>query len=140
MQRKVSLYIHLVWHTWDNLPLITPTIERRLHRNLESIARKAGCTVLAINGNADHVHLLVILPTTLTIAQLMKQIKGVSARFVNNELDLQEVFKWQGGYGAFSVSRWDVQKITTYIQNQKEHHQTSDLWAELEQTTVVGHD
>jgi REP element-mobilizing transposase RayT len=133
MQKKISLYVHLVWRTWDSLPLITPEIERRLYRNIQSESQKMKCTVLALNGSADHVHLLVMLPTTLTVAELMQRVKGVSSHFVNNVLESLEPFKWQGGYGAFSVSRWDVEKIKKYIQRQKEHHQTNELWQELEQ-------
>jgi REP element-mobilizing transposase RayT len=139
MQKKISLYVHLVWHTWDSLPLITPEIERRLYRNIHSEAQKMGCTVLAVSGSADHVHLLATLPTTLTVAELMQRVKGVSSHFVNNEIESSEPFKWQGGYGAFSVSRWDVEKITKYIQRQKEHHQTAELWQELERA-VEFHD
>lgn len=85
-RNKLALYIHLVWATWDRLPLITPEIERRLHRNIESEARKQGCDVLAINGVQDHIHLLVTLPATITIANLVKQVKGVSSHFVNETL------------------------------------------------------
>ena len=136
MQKKISLYLHLVWHTWDSLPLITPEIERRLYRNIQSEAQNLGCTVLALNGSADHVHLLVTQPTTLMIAELMQRVKGVSSRFVNHALESSEPFKWQGGYGAFSVSRWDVEKIVAYIQRQKEHHHTAELWQELEQAVL----
>lgn len=44
-RNKLALYVHLNWATWDRLPLITPDIERRLYRNIESEARKMGCTV-----------------------------------------------------------------------------------------------
>jgi len=48
-RNKLALFLHLVWATWDRLPLITPDIERRLYRNIESEAQKQGCTVLALN-------------------------------------------------------------------------------------------
>jgi REP element-mobilizing transposase RayT len=104
-RNKLALFLHLVWATWDRLPLITPDIERRLYRNIESEARKQGCIVLALNGTEDHVHLLVIFPTTITIADLLKHVKGVSSRFVNETLRPSAQFKWQGSYGAFTVSR-----------------------------------
>ena len=133
MRKKISLYVHLIWRTWDSLPLITQDIENRLYRSIHTEANKAGCTVLALNGDLDHVHLLVSLPTTITIATLMKQIKGVSSHFVNEVLAPADYFKWQGGYGAFTVSRWDLDKISNYIKGQKEHHQTDSLWQELEE-------
>lgn len=116
---KLALFLHLVWATWDRLPLITPDIERRLYRNIESEAQKLGCTVLALNGTENHVHLLVMVPSTLTVADLLKQIKGVSSHFVNEVLKPPTQFKWQGSYGAFTVSRWDVDKIKEYIKRQK---------------------
>ncbi len=128
----LALYIHLVWATWDRLPLITPEIERPLHRVIASEAQKMGCVLLALNSVPDHLHILVRIPSTVAIAELVKQLKGVSSRFVNETLDPARSFKWQGFYGAFSVSRWDVEKIQTYVQRQKEHHETSTLIPELE--------
>ena len=133
-RNKLALFLHLVWATWDRMPLITPNIERRLYRNIESEAQKLGCTVLALNGTEDHIHLLVTIPATTTIANLLKQVKGVSSHFVNETLKPPTQFKWQGGYGAFTVSRWDVEKIKEYIRRQKEHHRTGDLVPEIEGT------
>ena len=133
-RNKLALYIHLVWATWDRLPLITPEMERRIHRNIESEARKQGCDVLAINGVQDHIHLPVTLPATITIANLVKQVKGVSSHFVNETLRPAAQFKSQGSYAAFSVSRWDVDKIIEYIRRQKEHHSAASIVQECEET------
>jgi len=132
---KLALYVHLVWATWDRLPNITAEIERRLHRNIESLAQEMGCTVLAINGMPDHVHLFVKLPPTVSVARLVKQVKGVSSHFVNQTLQPGFLFRWQGRYGAFSVSRWDVDRIAGYVRRQKEHHgAAAELLSELEET------
>jgi putative transposase len=133
-RNKLALYVHLVWATWDRLPFITSEIERRLHRNIESEAQEQGCMVLALNGTDDHVHVLVSIPATISIANLVKQLKGVSSHFVNDELRPAHDFKWQGSYGAFSVSRWDVDKIVGYIKHQKEHHANGELLPEFEET------
>ena len=133
-RNKLRLYLHLVWATWDRLPLITPEIERQLYRCIENEAKDKGCKVLALNGIADHVHLVVSIPTTITIAELVKQVKGVSSRFVNEVLAPPTRFKWQGCYGAFTVSRWDVDKIVQYVKRQKEHHAANELWADWEET------
>lgn len=133
-RNKLALYLHVVWATWDRLPLINPEIERRLLRNIESEARKLGCKVLAINCMDDHVHVLLAIPTTVSIADLVKQMKGVSSHFANDELELDYQFKWQGSYGAFTVSRWDVDKIKQYVKRQKEHHIAGELLPEFEET------
>ncbi len=133
-RNKLALYLHLVWATWDRLPLINPNFERRLMRNIESEAQGLGCKVLAINCTEDHVHVLLAIPTTISIADLVKQIKGVSSHFVNDEFDLEYQFKWQGSYGAFTVSRWDVDKIKQYVKSQKEHHAAGELMPEFEES------
>ncbi len=133
-RNKLALYLHLVWATWDRLPLIKPEIERRLLRNIESEAQGLSCAVLAINCTEDHVHVLLVIPTTISIAVLVKQIKGVSSHFANDELELEYQFKWQGSYGAFTVSRWDVDRIKQYVKRQKEQHMSGELLQEFEET------
>lgn len=131
---KLNLYLHIVWSTWDRVPHITPDIERRIHRNIASEAQRVGCQVLALNGMPEHVHLLVKIPTTITIANLVKQVKGVSSHFVNETIQPLRKFKWQGSYGAFTVSRWDLDKLIRYIKHQKEHHNADKLILEWEAT------
>jgi REP element-mobilizing transposase RayT len=92
------------------------------------------CIVLALNGTADHVHVILSIPTTVTTADLVKQLKGSSSHFVNELLHPQMPFKRQGSYGAFTVSRWDVEKIVGYVQNQKQHHAGATLLPEWEET------
>jgi REP-associated tyrosine transposase len=131
-RNKLALFIHFVWATWDRLPLIDPNLERRLYRLLADQAQDQGCKVLALNGMPDHVHLVVQIPATAAMADLIKQIKGASSRFVNEVVRPEAIFKWQGSYGAFSVSRWDLERIVGYVQGQKEHHRAGELFPEWE--------
>ncbi len=78
--------------------------------------------------------MLVSIPATISIAELVKQLKGISSHFVNKSLSLDMQFKWQGSYGAFTVSRWDTAKLITYINRQKEHHTSNTQIPEYEQT------
>ena len=137
-RNKLALYLQLVWATWDRLPLITPAIERPLHRCLEDEARAMGCDVLALNGMPDHVHLVVTLPATVTVADLLKQVKGVSSHMVNEALHPPDGFKWQAHYGAFSVSQWDLDRVVAYVRRQKEHHAENSLLPELEESVERG--
>jgi REP element-mobilizing transposase RayT len=133
MQRdKIVVFVHLVWTTWDRLPLIALEQERALHDCLASIAQRHGCQIVAINGMPDHVHLLLTLPATVNLSYLVQQLKGVSSHFANDQLGFDGAFKWRGSYAAFSVSRWDVDKVATYIKNQKEHHSNATQIEQLE--------
>ena len=72
--------------------------------------------------NADHTHALVNLPTNLTIEQVVQLLKGSSSHWINEQKMLRGRFAWGRGYGAFSVSHSDVDRVAKYISNQEEHH------------------
>jgi REP element-mobilizing transposase RayT len=77
----------------------------------------------------DHVHLLVELSTGVEVRKLMKEVKGASSFLVSHELTPEVFFRWQTGYGAFTVSHKDVPAIKAYINNQKVHHaQRTLIW------------
>jgi putative transposase len=128
-----QLYLHCVWATWDRMPLITSAIEPRLYAAIAAKCRELKCEPLSINGTADHVHLLVRLPTTVSVATLLKGVKGSSSHLVTHEITPGDFFKWQGAYGAFKVSKADVDQVTDYVDRQKAHHAEGHLWDEWEQ-------
>ena len=90
------------------------------------------CKVIAIGGDADHVHLFVGLPTTIAIAELVKLVKGSSSHLMNHEIAPEREFKWQGAYGAFTISKMMVDKVADYVRDQKQHHANRSLIDELE--------
>jgi REP element-mobilizing transposase RayT len=98
---------------------------------MAEIARRIRMFPLAIGGVADHVHLLVSLPTTLTIAQGIKRIKGGSARWVHEIYPLRKDFAWQTGYGSFSVDASRIATVIAYINNQERHHRKRDYQNEV---------
>jgi REP element-mobilizing transposase RayT len=131
-----QLYLHLVWATWDRLPLITEEIEPRLYAAIAAKCRELKCVPLAIGGTEDHVHLLVRLHTTVAVARLAQGVKGSSSHLVTHEIMPGEFFKWQGAYGAFTLRKEDVPAVEKYIERQKEHHAAGDLWEDWEQTMI----
>ncbi len=131
-----QLYLHCVWGTWDRLPLITPQVERRLYEAIAKKAHELKCDVLALGGIEDHVHLLVRLPTTLSVADLLKGVKGASSHLMTHEIAPTEFFKWQGAYGAFTVSKSNVAAVSDYVLNQKTHHQNRQVIEEWERCEI----
>jgi len=131
-----QLYLHLVWATWDRLPLITETIEPRLYAAIAEKCRELKCIPLAIGGIADHAHLLVRLHTTVAVATLAKEVKGSTSHLVTHEIAPGQFFKWQGAYGAFTLRKSEVPEVQRYIERQKEHHAEDDLWGDWEQTWI----
>ena len=129
-----QLYAHLVWATWGRLPLITPSNEAALFACLGRETLDLDCQLLAIGGIEDHVHLLLRMPPTLCISDAVKQLKGNSSHLASHVLAPADGFKWQGYYGAFSVSRGDLGRVKDYVLQQKERHALRRLWAEAEKT------
>lgn len=127
-----QLYLHLVWATWDRLPLITAGVERRLYDAIAAKCRQLKCVPLAIGGVEDHVHLLVRLYRTVPVSKLVKDVKGSSSHLVTHEIMPEEFFKWQGAYGAFTLRKDEMPRVKAYVENQKERHATGDLIAEWE--------
>ena len=131
-----QLYLHCVWATWDRMPLISPLIEGRLFPAILRRCRELYAEPFAIGGMPDHVHLLVRLPTTLAVAELVKEVKGTSSHLVTHEVVPGEFFKWQGAYGAFTVSKQQVPAVRNYIEHQQQHHASHTVVPEWEQTAT----
>jgi putative transposase len=122
-------YYHFVWSTWDRTPLLTPDKEAHTHGLIRQQCRMLKADVLALNGMPDHVHLLVTLPTTVSIAEVMKAVKGASARALNDAYGTQTfAFKWQGGYNYDTICSTHMAAIVRYIERQKQHHAEGRLW------------
>ena len=125
-----QLYVHCVWATWDRLPVLTPEIERPVYAAIVAKCHALKCEALAVGGMPDHVHLLVRLHPALAVSGLLKEVKGASSHLVTHQVCPGEFFKWQGAYGAFSVSKDALERVRAYIERQKAHHQQGDLWPE----------
>ncbi len=133
-QSKAEVHLHIVWATWKREAFVTEEIERAVYRCIGSEAHKLGCTVLAIGGMPDHVHLCLKMPTHRAISAVMNQVKGVSSRFVHDRISPDLPFQWQEGYAVFSVGPNQVKAVLDYIHSQKQHHQTGTLHSRWEET------
>ena len=127
-----QLYVHLVWATWDRAPLITPAIRERVYGAMQHHASKLRSEVIAIGGIEDHVHVLLRLPPTVAVSDLVGRMKGASSYLAAQVLG--KTFKWQGSYGAFSVSRSGLRHVRAYVLNQEAHHRDGTTYAALEAT------
>jgi len=123
----IKVYIHYVFSTKNGEPFINADLEKKLWAYMASIATANNIRPIIINGMEDHVHVLVSLPSTITIASAIQKIKGGSSHWVSKNSPELIDFEWQVGYGAFSVSHYDLDKTINYIKGQKEHHMESSF-------------
>jgi REP element-mobilizing transposase RayT len=126
-----AINIHYVFSTKNRAPIIVETLRDRLWAFMGGIARENRMKARSIGGIADHVHLLVSLPTTLSVAKGVQLIKGGSSAWVHSTFPEMQHFAWQEGYGAFSVSMSHLDETIAYIENQEERHRGKSFQEEF---------
>lgn len=131
MHSFTSSLFHCVFSTKERRPLITDAMAARLWPYLGGIARANRMKALEIGGVADHVHLLLSLPASMSIAKAMQLLKGNSSKWINDEFPEHRGFAWQEGYGAFTIGMGDVPRTKAYIRNQAIHHRRRSFVEEL---------
>ena len=127
-----SIWIHLIWTTKDRNPFIAKDFNVALCTFIRRNTAEKDITVDMINGVEEHMHALIRLKPVQSVSEVMKQIKGASARWINAEELLSLKFQWQQGYGALSVNPDDIDKVRKYIKNQRQHHKNWELEDELQ--------
>ncbi len=112
-------HLHVVFSTKERRKLITKEFQPKLWSYMAGIGRNNDFLVLANGGMEDHAHLLIQLPATLTLAKAVQLLKGSSSKWANEH---GREFSWQEGYGAFGVSKSNINAVIKYITNQEKHH------------------
>jgi REP element-mobilizing transposase RayT len=126
-----SLLYHCIFSTKDRAPVIVPKLAPELFAYMGGIVRSLDGIAMLINGVPDHVHMMIALPATLSVADAMRLVKTNSSKWVHERSGEFASFGWQTGYGAFSVSKSNVPSVEAYIAKQEEHHRTMTFQEEF---------
>jgi REP element-mobilizing transposase RayT len=132
MHSFISVHVHCVWSTKNRDPSLHSKLRERLWPYLGGIARENKMKALAIGGAADHVHIVLSLPATLSVAKTVQLLKGNSSKWIHETSPGMRSFEWQEGYGAFSLGVSAVDATKAYIRNQAEHHRRRTFREEFE--------
>lgn len=130
-QSLSSIYLHLIFSTKNRQPFIADKIESELHAYMCGIFRNKGCPALIIGGDVDHIHTLFLLSRTCTVAELVEKVKSYSSRWIKDQGKEFKDFKWQSGYGVFSIGQSGVDDVKRYIANQKVQHRDKSYQIEF---------
>lgn len=125
-----NLLTHIIFSTQGHLPLITDEIKRELFAYMGGLIKELKGKPIIINGVRDHVHLLILLPPNVSVSDAMRFVKANSSRWISERFGNK--FSWQKGFGAFSVSRSNVDAVVKYIRDQEIHHARFDLKTEFQ--------
>ncbi len=120
-----NLLYHIVYSTKYRQPLIAPSWQEDLHKYIGGIIRERDGIALDVGGMPDHVHILARLSPKLAIMDVLRDIKSGSSKWLNETGWIRGRFEWQTGYGAFSVSRSQVDHVAEYIRAQADHHRAT---------------
>ncbi len=125
------LFYHFVWSTKNREPLLTPEVEALAYRCIRADAKEMYSPLCVVGGDKDHTHVLAAFRPAVAPASFVQQVKGSSSHLVTEVLRIP--FEWQQGYGVFSVSESDVDRVIQYIRHQKQHHANNTVVPEWEQ-------
>lgn len=115
------LNFHIVFSTWKRQRIIAPTWRGNLHAFLGGALRALNAVGLAVGGPEDHVHILAGLRPVHRVSDIVRDIKHASCQWVHEEIHLEQ-FRWQSGYGAFTVGYREVEVVRKYVHSQEAHH------------------
>lgn len=121
-QSFTNLIYHIVFSTKNRQPLIVEPVRNRLYDYCGGIIRKLGGVSLAINGMPDHLHVLAKLRPDKSVSSVLRDLKANSSGWMHDVFPEVRDFRWQNGYGAFTVSASQIERVRRYIENQEKHH------------------
>ena len=118
-----NLYIQIVFAVKGRNNFIQFEWEENLYKYITAVVQNDRHKMLAINGMPDHIHFFIGWNPSISISDLVKDVKRASNNWINEQHLVKGKFEWQGGYGAFSYGRSQVDQVCKYIINQKQHHE-----------------
>ena len=130
-QSLANILVHLVFSTKDRRPLIRADIQDELARYLACVCRACGWPAHGIGGTANHVHVVCSLSRTITVSDMLEEIKKRSSKWIKTKGGRCRRFAWQGGYAAFSIGQSQLPALKRYIAAQGDHHRRKTFQEEL---------
>ena len=117
-----NLIYHIIFSTKNRKGLIDDSFSQELYKYIGGIIRGEGGVLLGIGGTANHVHVVAKVKPVTSISDLIRKVKSKSSKWLHENPKCRVPFKWQNGYGAFSVSESRFSDVKQYVKNQFEHH------------------
>ncbi|MCD4782486.1 MAG: IS200/IS605 family transposase [Candidatus Eremiobacteraeota bacterium] len=129
----VKIWIHLIWGTFHHERILFKELRIKLFEHLVSRAEEMRVSLEKLNVQPEHIHCLFSLPSDRPLANIVKTLKGESSHWINESGFLEGKFRWQRGFGAFSISMSRLDTVKQYIHNQEEHHKRKSFLEEYKE-------
>lgn len=132
-QSLARILLHIIFSTKDRQCLLAPEWRTRLHAYMNGVIQNQGCVPICVDGPDDHIHAVLALGRTITVADLVQEMKVATSKWAKSE---ESSFAWQSGYGVFSVSESRLSEVVAYVRDQEEHHRRVSFQDEYRQFLV----
>lgn len=127
MSTYTRITYQIVFTTRNRVPALIKSHRDELFMHVAGILRNKKCHNLAVNGIADHIHILCELHPTIALSDLVRDIKLATTDLIKRNNLFPNFPGWQEGYGAFTYSHRDRPTLIQYVRNQEAHHNTEDF-------------
>jgi len=117
-----QIYLQFVFAVKYRNAVISKKWNKQLFSVIGNLINESNCKTIIVNGVEDHVHCFLGLKPVVAVSELMKTVKAKSSKYINDNQLTADRFEWQEGYGVFSYSQSQIDKVFHYIQNQEAHH------------------
>ena len=117
-----QIYYHIVFGTKNHKQTLPDEHCEELYKYIWGIIKNKNCKLYRINGSKEHLHFISDLHPSISLADFVKDIKIASSIWLKQNGKFSKFEGWAEGYGAFTISHNDRDRVIEYIKNQKEHH------------------
>lgn len=122
-----QIHIQIVFAVKFRQAQIKNDFKIELYKYITGIVQQRKHKLIAINGMSDHIHIFIGMRPNQSLSDLVKEIKSISSKWINEKKFLPYRFEWQDSFGAFSYSKSHIDAVVKYINNQEEHRKKENF-------------
>jgi putative transposase len=136
MSTYTQILYQIVYSTWNREKVLDEWNREEIFKYISGILNNKKCHLYRIGGVSDHIHILTHIHPTVSLSSLVKDIKLASTEYIKTKKLFQNFSGWQEGYGAFTYSFKDKDRLIEYIKNQGTHHRVKTFKEELKDLLI----
>ena len=126
-----QILYHLTFHTKNSEKVLHNSENEELFKYIWGVIKNKKCKLYRINCVEDHIHIVCDLHPSIALADLVKDIKVASSKWIKENHIYPKFLNWAESYGAFTLSIREKDTIVKYVMNQQEHHKTETFREEF---------